>query len=281
MVDSIPSSANSLIDFAAQLADQRKAATSDGSTSSDNGSSDIARKKLVKLDAASLAAFGTLVPTIPGDEEIKRMSKLSDLMRLKGEKFKLEGEKGRLEGEKNKLEWERNNIDRLADRDRKHYEFLKKRAALSPERIQSVTGAEAKRVWELARQNAREGGHFAFPPPKEATYILMAEGFQYNIGGDGTITRRKEGVPTPEEHESIVAEINKIRTQGVGIDAERAKRYSEIDAEIKQFDNEIKQFDAESKKIDAEMKSLKAELGVTDDSWRNELKTRMGLSVTA
>lgn len=253
MVDSIPSSANSLIDFAAQVAVKRKAGASDGSSSSDNGLSEIARKKLVKLDAVSLAAFDTLAPTIPGDEEKNRMSKLSDLMRLRGEK--------------DNLEWEKYSIDISSDQDRKHYEFIKKRAALSPEPVQSVTGAEAKRVWELARQNAREGGHFAFPPPKEANYILMAEGFQYNIRGDGTITRRKEGVPTPEEHESIVAEINKTRSQGVVIDAERAKRYSEIDAE--------------SKKIDTEMKSLKAELGITDDSWRNELVARRVFSFTA
>jgi len=168
----------------------------------------------------------------------------------------------------------------LADCDRKRSEFLKKRAALSPEPIQSVTGAEAKRVWEMGRQNAREGGHFGFPPPKDATYILIAEGFQYNIRGDGTITRRKEGVPTPEEHESIVAEINKMRTQAVGIDAERAKRYSEIDAESKKFDAEIKKFDYEIKKIDAKMTSLKAELGITDDSWRDELVVRKGLSIT-
>jgi len=79
MIDSIPSSANALIDFAAQLADKRKVAASDGSTASDNGLSETALK-LVKLDA-----------TILGDEEMKRMSKLFDLMKLNMEKFRLEG----------------------------------------------------------------------------------------------------------------------------------------------------------------------------------------------
>ncbi|WP_039852090.1 hypothetical protein [Magnetospirillum fulvum] len=236
MLDQIPNSANSLIDFAAQIAAKRKEAASDGSTASDKDPSDITLKPV--------ASPSSIVDVISSKEDLEverknmeRRIKLFDLM-------KLESDKNRLDGD--------------ADGRRRYVEFFEKFIAVSPEPAQSVTGDEAKRVWEMGRQNAREGGHFGFPPPKDSTYILIAEGFQYNIRGDGTITRQKEGVSTPEQYASTMATLKTARAQNVILDAERAKQYSEIDAQ---------------------MTSLKAELGITDDSWRDELEARKSFSI--
>lgn len=228
MLDQIPGYALTPIDIKLRLVIQGKGATSDGSIASVKDLQEI----MLKLSAAPSSIADVSPSKEDREAEMLRLKKLSDLMWL---------------------DLEKKNLSSLAYDRQRYVELLEKSVAVSPEPAQSVTGDEAKRVWEMGRQNARQGGHFGFPPPKDSTYILIAEGFQYNIRGDGTITRQKEGVSTPEQYASSVATLNVARAQNVILDAERAKQYSEIDAQ---------------------MTSLKAELGITDESWRDELETR-------
>lgn len=226
MSDSIPGYALTPIDIKLRLVIQGKGATSDGSIASVKDLQDI----MLKLSAAPDSTFN--IDNLPSEKEIDRFSKLHE---LRG------------------LEMQKQMLDQMDYHWRNLMERREQSLAVPPEPAQSVTGDEAKRVWEMGRQNAREGGHFGFPPPEDATYILIAEGFQYNIRGDGKITRQKEGVSTPEQDAAIRAEMNASRAMRDIYAPARAAQYNEIESR---------------------MTSLKAELGITDDSWRNELETR-------
>lgn len=137
-----------------------------------------------------------------------------------------------------------------------HYE---KMALTPPEPAQTLEGDEAKRMLRMAEEQAKKHGS-PVPPQKGSRFGFFEGDFLYRVYSDGSITRQKKDVPTPEEQVEYrqVWEEQKVKQESFVV--ENA---------------------AETADYHRQQTELLSQLGLTEDEWRRQRATSNNVSIEA